>query len=102
GWVMSLEAIHVQDSPVGEKILDIIVSDRKGPGRGVYWLDRHRVGGDWAWSQHAIGGEDREVMFMAIGRRHRGLTIFTATRHGEILAFERIPRFVGGIGKPPS
>jgi len=91
GWIMSLQT-HDMD---GDGDLDILASDRKGPRRGVFWLENpgrsSATAGD-SWREHRIGGDDREVMFLTRGDldqdgaaeivaavRGRGLTIFQAT-----------------------
>jgi hypothetical protein len=62
GWIMSLEAVDID----GDGDLDVLASDRKGAKRGVFWLENgsHVVGGAGQWREHAIGGEDHEVMFL--------------------------------------
>ena len=66
GWIMSL--IDVDMNHDGRR--DILVSDRKGSRRGVYWLENpgseETLRGN-AWRRHDIGGSDREVMFIAVG-----------------------------------
>jgi len=61
-WVMS---IRLEDMDTDGN-LDILVSDRKGPTRGVFWL--RNPGADLtraeAWKRHDIGGQGREVMFL--------------------------------------
>ena len=91
GWIMSLQA-HDMD---GDGDLDILASDRRGPGRGVFWLENpgpQAAAAGQPWREHAIGGHDREVMFLARGDldqdgspeivaavRNGGLTVFQAT-----------------------
>ena len=62
GWIMSL--IEADMDADGDP--DILASDRKGPLRGVFWLENpgaeHATDADWA--RHPIGGEDLEVMFL--------------------------------------
>jgi len=64
GWVMSV-ALEDYDAEGGP---DILVSDRKGPTRGVFWLQNPGPGADLtraeAWKRHNIGGAGREVMFL--------------------------------------
>ena len=64
GWVMSLRLVPMQ----GGCPLDILVSDRKGPTRGVFWLQNPWTKGDpadaGAWQRHDVGGKGREVMFL--------------------------------------
>ncbi len=49
GWAMSVEAVDMD----GDARPDLLVSDRYGDRRGVFWL-RNTVDGDWP--EHAIGG----------------------------------------------
>jgi hypothetical protein len=58
---------------VGYGFLDVLVSYRKGPMRGVFWLENTalplppgegRGEGAVKWPEHRIGGEDHEVMFL--------------------------------------
>ena len=57
GWIMSLIAEDMDND--GD--LDILVSDRKGPRRGVYWLSNPE------WTRHDIGGQSRENFFISRG-----------------------------------
>lgn len=66
GWIMSLIAADMDKD--GD--LDVLVSDRKGPNRGVYWLEY--PGADAAskgevWKRHNVGGHDRQILFIARG-----------------------------------
>ena len=65
GWIMSLQA-HDMD---GDGDLDVMASDRKGPTRGVLWLENAGVRGNQPWPQHRLGGDDREVMFLTLTDR---------------------------------
>ena len=64
GWVMSLVAADVD----GDGDRDVIASDRKGPGRGCFWLENPGPGPASArpWPRHPIGAEDVEVMFLTV------------------------------------
>lgn len=62
GWIMSLQ-LHDMN---GDNEVDILVSDRKGAKRGVYWLQNPGKKGG-VWKRQEIGGADREVMFLARG-----------------------------------
>jgi len=61
GWIMSLVAADMD----GDADNDLIVSDRKGSKRGVYWLEKPRDA-TATWNRHDIGGADREVMFIDV------------------------------------
>lgn len=81
GWVMSLFAVDMD----GDKDLDIVFSDRKGKRTGCFWLENP------AWTEHAIGAQGREAMFMALGDFDRdGLQdAAVAAMPKEILLFRR-------------
>ena len=57
GWIMSLIAADMD----GDGDDDVLVSDRRGAKRGVYWLERP------GWERHDIGGSDREIKFISRG-----------------------------------
>jgi len=84
GWIMSLEAADID----GDGKLDVLASDRKGEHRGVFWLE-HEVTGRWI--EHAIGGEDHEVMFLSYadldsdGRKE----VVVAAKPRRVLVFSR-------------
>ncbi len=63
GWVMSL----VADDLDADGDVDLLVSDRRGPGRGVFWLEHPGVEqlGVTSWARHRIGSEDCEILFLA-------------------------------------
>ncbi len=62
GWIMSIEAVDMD----GDGDADIVFSDRNGPRRGCFWLERpdSRNSLQQEWAEHLIGGENREVMFL--------------------------------------
>ncbi len=65
-WVMSLLP-HDLD---GDGDTDLLFTDRKGPHRGVFWLEHPGVGQirtQTPWREHPLGGSDREVMFADLG-----------------------------------
>jgi hypothetical protein len=65
GWVMSLVSRDMD----GDGDPDVLLSDRKGPRRGVRWLENPGPGGAQTkpWADHVIGAAGREVMFLANG-----------------------------------
>jgi hypothetical protein len=73
GWIMALVALDAD----GDGDFDVLLSDRKGPRRGVAWLENPGPAGvdspgqdRWdsaAWNEHAIGLQGREAMFIAPG-----------------------------------
>ncbi len=88
GWVMS---IRVPDLD-GDGDRDILFSDRKGPLRGLRWLENPGDGG-LGWKEHLIGGQDCELMFLDIadldcdGR----LELVVAAKSRRILIFDSQP-----------
>ena len=88
GWIMSIQLHDMND----DGWVDILLSDRRGPRRGVYWLQNpgvEQVTNPEAWREHLIGGQDHEAMFLdrfdfdADGRPE----ILTATQQGQLLLF---------------
>ncbi len=66
GWVMSVLPHDVN----GDGRADIVFSDRKGPRRGVFWLENPgpaAVRASAPWREQSLGGLGREVMFADIG-----------------------------------
>ena len=91
GWIMSLQP-HDLD---GDGDQDLLLSDRRGPHRGVAWFEN--PGGTTArskpWQRRRIDRGDREVMFLAVGDldqdhfaeivcavRRKGISLLTAGR----------------------
>jgi hypothetical protein len=63
GWLMSLVAEDMD----GDGDLDVLFSDRKGPRRGVYWLENPGPDSPHnSWMEHVVGGRDAEVMFLDV------------------------------------
>tara|TARA_B110000881_G_scaffold47810_1_gene40105 strand:- start:93 stop:1277 length:1185 start_codon:yes stop_codon:yes gene_type:complete len=66
GWIMSLIAIDMNKD--GRD--DILVSDRKGQRRGIYWLERPEASAaedNQKWRRRNVGGQDREIKFISHG-----------------------------------
>ncbi|MBN1345466.1 MAG: VCBS repeat-containing protein [Phycisphaerae bacterium] len=89
GWIMSLVAADMD----GDGDEDVLVSDRRGDGRGCLWLENPGPGllQYLAWGVHRIGGSDREVMFLKlVDLDGDGLDdVVCATKGGGILFFRR-------------
>ncbi len=90
GWIMSLVA-HDMD---GDGDQDLLASDRKGPGRGVFWLENpgaRRAARPGAWTEHALGGDHSEVMFLDLCDldSDRRKDVLVATREGQMLWYRR-------------
>ena len=63
GWIMSLRSVDMD----GDGDRDVLFSDRKGPTRGVAWLERPADPDAEAWPKHVVGGTGEEVMFLDVG-----------------------------------
>ena len=66
GWIMSLIVADMN----GDKLDDLLVSDRRGPSRGVFWLQNpgtQNASTAKAWKRHEIGGSNLEIKFIALG-----------------------------------
>ncbi|QGJ72155.1 FG-GAP repeat [Planctomycetales bacterium 10988] len=80
GWIMSIFPYDMDND--GDD--DVVISDRKGSLRGVYWLehpDESQLTTPGAWRRHEVVGNTYEVMFLDVGDNQ----ITTATRDGVIL-----------------
>lgn len=85
GWIMSLQ-LHDMD---GDGREDVLVSDRKGKRRGVYWLKNPgKIGGEWV--RRDIGGSDREVLFLTRGDMNGDgqLDVAVAVKGGPLTWFD--------------
>lgn len=87
GWIMSLRTIDMD----GDGDLDVIFSDRKGPTRGVGWLEHPDDPAQMNWERHLIGGTDEEVMFLDVGdlTGDGAQEVVVATRSTGVLVFRR-------------
>lgn len=84
GWIMSLIAHDVD----GDGDQDVVASDRKGPNRGLLWLENP------SWQEHRVGPVDMdEAMFMTVADLDQdGLDDFvSAVKDGPILFYRRLP-----------
>jgi hypothetical protein len=86
GWVMSLRRLDVDRDGDG----DVVVSDRKGKARGVWWLENPgKAGVSDPWRKHAIGGLGREVMFLDVAEIRGVVQVAVAVKPSELLWFQR-------------
>lgn len=82
GWVMSLVARDMD----GDGDEDVLVSDRKGDHRGVYWLERPEPkDAAGTWRRHEVQGIHGEVMFLDVGGQASGLPGEATGRFHEIV-----------------
>ncbi|MDA7882169.1 VCBS repeat-containing protein [Akkermansiaceae bacterium] len=87
GWIMSLIAVDMDRD--GDD--DVLISDRRGAKRGVYWLEypgTEAVAEGKAWKRHDIGGHDREMKFISYGDLDQdGLNDVVALDKGSVVWF---------------
>jgi len=86
GWIMSI----VPRDMDGDGDDDILISDRRGEGRGCFWLERpEEASTDWA--RHFIGGAGHEVMFLTAVESGTGgvTTVFAAVSDTCLLRLNR-------------
>jgi len=90
GWIMSLRAADMD----GDGLRDVVVTDRRGPDRGCYWLANPGPGSALRepWLCHQIGGGNHEVMFATLADLEGdGLVdVVAATAGKELLYFQRL------------
>ena len=94
GWVMSILPVDLD----GDCDLDLVCSDRKGPRRGVFWLERRDEDGGLSWAERPVGGSDAEVMFLDLADLDGDGTaeILAGSLDQGVLVFRRDP---GGWGE---
>jgi hypothetical protein len=88
GWIMSLQQIDMNS----DRLPDVLVTDRKGPGKGLYWLKHPGADGlNKPWQRVSLGGEAAEVMFMdhVISKRGGAEKIAVATRNNHVMFLQR-------------
>jgi hypothetical protein len=90
GWIMSLCA---QDMD-GDADFDVLLTDRRGRGKGCKWLENpgRAQAAASEWPAHLIGGADHEMMFLTQGDLDQdGLRdVAAATRDDVIVLFRRL------------
>jgi hypothetical protein len=91
GWIMSLVAADLD----GDGDEDIVASDRKGPGRGCFWLEHPgpAAAASGPWARHPIGARDVEVMFLRVVDLDRDgrLDVLAAAREKGLVTLRRKP-----------
>jgi hypothetical protein len=86
GWIMSL----VSSDMDGDGDLDILASDRKGPSRGILWIENPgptKIASGADWPIHRLGGDDKEVMFLQLSKSQDRTTgsLFCAVRGAPLI-----------------
>ncbi len=96
GWIMTLLNRDLD----GDGDQDLIITDRKGPNRGCHWLKNPGPGPEQkqTWKVHNIGGQGKEVMFLAAGDVDQDgkEDLAAAVRGSGVLVFRRTTE------KPPA
>ncbi len=89
GCIMSLESADMD----GDRDLDVVVSDRTGQRRGVYWIENPGTEGiarGESWQRHAVGDRGLEMMFLTLADLDAdGLQDIIATTRNDGLIFFR-------------
>lgn len=102
GWIMSIQAADLEH----DGRADVLFSDRKGKGRGVWYLGVPReklIGGVEDWPRTRIGRVDQEVMFLARGSIREGKPddVVVAVRGGGLQWIRREPQRTWGAVEIP-
>ena len=84
GWVMSIEQCDL----VGDRGSDLLITDRKGPSRGLYLFEH--VPQSPFLKSYKLGGDRHEVMFLDCQRKPKQRAeIVVATRDNGLLRFQQ-------------
>ena len=89
GWIMSLRSFDLDND--GD--LDILVSDRKGPNKGVLWLENPVTPSTNEWKEHRIGADNQEVMFLDVtsaGKTQSQVQVAVFAKPATIFLFTRL------------
>lgn len=87
-WIMSILPVDLD----GDGDTDLVYTDRKGTGRGCYWLENPGGGAATAWNRYLIGTSADELMFADIGDVNGDgiLEIFAATSGRALLRWQPV------------
>lgn len=86
GWIMSIMACDMDAD--GDP--DVLISDRYGPQRGVWWLEGNRFDspGGGTWHARQLGLGDREVMFLAYPEKPHPRDIYGAVNDASLFRLQ--------------
>ena len=103
GWIMSLFWHDMN----GDGFPDIVYSDRKGPRRGVGWLEHPGQEGQsdsgGVWNDHRMGGDSHEVMFLCPESPNAGVDTawWCTTRDGPVMRLARHEQSMWKLDETP-
>lgn len=83
GWIMSVECIDMD----GDGDEDIVFNDRKGPRRGIAWLEQPNTDSQPGWKEHSIGGAAYETLFVEAAKDY----VLASTRDSVWIELRRDP-----------
>ncbi|MDA2924188.1 VCBS repeat-containing protein [Acidobacteria bacterium AH-259-L09] len=92
GWIMSLVSVDMD----GDADRDILLSDRRGPSQGCYWLENpgSSVAKSQPWKRHLVGADGKEVMFLTLADLDRNgmIDILVTVKPRDVLYLRRMSR----------